>query len=352
MSVGHTPSGCFCRGSSYAIQWRTRKPGDDAGEVVLLSEEEDSGDDLHEPTSLLKDAYDGKNDPILKEKDLAPPSGSAESDESDSAMDQTLLEAVAQMPAKAAGVPEGLTEVNQESSQDKEAQGQTHLDDHESVGISQAVLLHSTCNAAMALKNKSTDSKVAQEELRRWTLEQELANIDKSRSNPGSAAKSEKKTPVMGHVLEFASRFGFWKEIAFGLPDHGEYLWTVPVDVEQGRYQLRVREVGKPLECSSYPITIRDNLLFLNPNQDAIWQMKSKQIIQWDSLGVATEMELSLESMSDSFVQMIEQSLDNSGTVSWTVSNSLSVGRYRLKITDKYRTVTAYSKDIMIVPPM
>eukprot|EP00960_Hanusia_phi_P055410 762961-Hanusia_phi.AAC.6 len=56
-------------------------------------------------------------------------------------------------------------------------------------------------------------------------------------------------------------------------------------------YRQMLNKGGINFEFASYPITIKDNLFFTQPNEETIWQMKSKQAIAWSYQGVSTEME-------------------------------------------------------------
>jgi hypothetical protein len=189
--------------------------------------------------------------------------------------------------------------------------------------ISRATLVHSTCSAAMAMKGGAASAGSAHfsqpqqnlEEIRRWTLERELANLERTQlakppsskgespaaasHPPGSSDKSSGPAPL---VLEYSSCFSNWKTVASGLPQVGSHRWTIPVALDQGLYLVRLREVGgsgaSRQQTPQYPVQVRDVFEFVSPcptDTGLRWEVRSTHAIQWRCLGAAAKAELYLE---------------------------------------------------------
>ena len=264
-------------------------------------------------------------------------------------------------------------------------------DSEEGGYIGRVTLVHSTCAVAMALRAASDGmsaplSQDKLEELRRWTLERELAqfkhqhpkfgtkgaqigadsSVDSASTwskwsvhtdmpslaavsgTPGPAAQSTQTSTTSTSitaaadsqqlVLEFSSCYCQWTIIASGLALSGSYTWTIPRSLEQGVYLVRVRGTGSSahrLRSPHYPMTIKDRFEFVNPppdSSDLMWEVRSTHIIEWRSFGSADKAELYLECANGTSTSLAH-GLPASGSWEWAISARTCAGWYRLKVS-------------------
>mmetsp|Transcript_16530 Transcript_16530/g.24294 ORF Transcript_16530/g.24294 Transcript_16530/m.24294 type:complete len:218 (+) Transcript_16530:3-656(+) len=194
--------------------------------------------------------------------------------------------------------------------------------------------------ATSAGGNKLTPQNL--EDLRRWTLERELENLQNLK--PKSAAKiagksaiDHEKTTEALLLLEWSSCYSHWRPIASGLPQTGSYLWTIPAHIEQGLYLVRLREMrGSRLLTPGYPVTVRDKFEFVTPSPavDCLaWEVRSTHCIEWRSFGSCEKAQLYLEAANGTQTPLAKD-LKATGSWEWAISGRVSAGWYRLKVRD------------------
>lgn len=138
-------------------------------------------------------------------------------------------------------------------------------------------------------------------------------------------------------LLEY-SRDGFYRElntIASGVPNTGAALWTVPDSIGD---QVKVR-VSDPNDARAAGVSesfkIRGAFAFAAPETGAVWQVGSRQRVEWRTMGTIPAVRL--EYSRDDFrkdVQVISNVSENQGGVEWTVPDIIS-NTVKLRIVDQ-----------------
>lgn len=146
------------------------------------------------------------------------------------------------------------------------------------------------------------------------------------------------------------------RPIAFGVPNSGSYLWSIPATFSTGSYVLRISDSTAPSlsgvsgAFSIIPAVLPPpvvNVISITAPQDAQQiSIGSSQSIRWIAPSAVKFVSIGLRSWSDScagvvvcsvrpaFYKVLATRVANTGSYEWSVSSDIPVGSYGIVITD------------------
>lgn len=126
--------------------------------------------------------------------------------------------------------------------------------------------------------------------------------------------------------------------IAASAPNNGAYQWTIPGNLADGKYVVRVKAKGAPVFGDSQASTIVTclSLKITSPHEGDTWPETTTQHITWDVVGnLVNGSKIELRDAHMNLARPIADHIGNQGGYSWEVPGNLPIGKYYLNITAK-----------------
>ncbi len=137
-----------------------------------------------------------------------------------------------------------------------------------------------------------------------------------------------------------------WSTLEASTPSDGSYTWNVPsTPTSQAMVRLSDVNDASVIDESDTVFTISQtpSITVLAPNGGENWQVGSNQDITWNSINVAkVKIEYSINNGSSWLT--VKDSLESSGTYSWTIPNTLST-QAKIKVSDISNGLTSDESD-------
>jgi ABC-type transport system substrate-binding protein len=126
-------------------------------------------------------------------------------------------------------------------------------------------------------------------------------------------------------------------EINASTPNDGEYLWTIPIWLNDSvNYQIKITDVLDPSKFAYSQLfeVINPTITVISPDSSSIWEADDTVDITWTSLGTIANVKIELY-LSGSLEREIVASTPNDGTHSWQVPYDISYSdQYQILISD------------------
>ncbi len=141
------------------------------------------------------------------------------------------------------------------------------------------------------------------------------------------------------------------KLIADNQPNSGSFPWTVPADVADGQYVVRVKVKNATVSddsdifniaASAPPPPPAASITVTKPAAGDKWHRGDAEVVNWTKSGtMPNAVKISLmNKTSTAVVRDIFDGAPNSGSFSWTVPNDVPFGDYRVRVLVKTTTIT------------
>ena len=150
------------------------------------------------------------------------------------------------------------------------------------------------------------------------------------------------------------------KLIADNQANSGVYPWTIPADVADGQYIVRVKVKNAAVSddsdifniaASAPPPPPAATIAVSAPAAGAKWHRGDPEVINWTKSGtMPNAVKISL--MNAAATMVVKEIVDgapNSGSFSWTVPNDVPFGDYKVRVLVKTTTVTDDSDAFSVV---
>jgi len=140
-----------------------------------------------------------------------------------------------------------------------------------------------------------------------------------------------------------------------GTPNDGEYLWTIPSDLNNSAlYQIRIRAKLNPFiyAFSDYFEIFKRSFTVFSPDNSSSWEAYRSYYINWTSVGPISDIKLELYN-NDAITMEIVGNTSNDGEYYWTIPSGLDDStEYQIKVTDVSNSSTyAFSDYFEIFNP-
>jgi hypothetical protein len=147
--------------------------------------------------------------------------------------------------------------------------------------------------------------------------------------------------------------------IADPAPNNGTYMWTLPTNLADGKYVVRVKAKGAAVYGDSQASTMVTcpSLKITNPHQGDFWDQGTSHNITWDLVGnIQNGSKIVLLDALGKLARPIADHMGNLGGYTWPVPGNLALGNYTLQISATAivlgQNVTVMdAKTVKIVPP-
>lgn len=137
--------------------------------------------------------------------------------------------------------------------------------------------------------------------------------------------------------------------IADPAPNSGTFLWTIPANLADGKYVVRVKAKGAAVYGDSQASTMVTcpAIRITNPHQGDTWVETTTQVITWDVIGnIPNGSKIVLLDSSGKVARPIADHIGNQGGYAWQVQGNLTIGTYFLQISAT-ATVLGHSVNVM-----
>lgn len=125
--------------------------------------------------------------------------------------------------------------------------------------------------------------------------------------------------------------------IAASAPNTGQfYPWTIPADLADGQYVIRVKAIGAAVHGDSAAFTIKTcpAIKITSPLEGAAWQETTTHVIAWTKAGsLPNEVRIELWDANKNPARTIAANAPNSGSFSWLVPGDIKTGNYYLNVS-------------------
>jgi uncharacterized Zn finger protein len=141
------------------------------------------------------------------------------------------------------------------------------------------------------------------------------------------------------------------KLIADNQPNSGSYTWTVPQDVPDAQYVVRVKVKNAAVSddsdvfniaASVAPPPVTPTITVTKPAAGDKWHRGDPGLVTWTKSGtMPNTVKISL--MDKNSINMVREIVDgaqNSGSYSWTVPNDVPFGDYRVRVLVKTTSIS------------
>jgi hypothetical protein len=137
------------------------------------------------------------------------------------------------------------------------------------------------------------------------------------------------------------------KLIADNQPNSGSYSWTVPQDVPDGEYVIRVKVKNAAVSDDSGVFSIASSappaasITVTKPASGDSWNRSASHLITWTKTGSMPNL-VKISLMDQNSVAVVREIADNqpnSGSYSWTIPADIAFGSYRVRVAVKTTTI-------------